>query len=73
MGKRKNKSKSGFVSGLIRKPTLNERMAMWRRMEAGDIDALMECAFLAGLDTEEQLRDYYRIKAEMETERNEYS
>ena len=66
MTKKEKKSKARFVSGLIRKPTIDERVEVWKRMEKDDVDALMECSLFMGMCTKKDLRRYYKSKAEEE-------
>jgi hypothetical protein len=48
--------------------SVRHKMALWAKMEEGDIDALMELSIMAGLDKRE---DWERVKRECAKYENE--
>lgn len=41
-----------------------EKLDLWKRMEEGDIKALMKLSFMRGIITEEEYADFQRIEKE---------
>jgi len=44
--------------------TVREKIKKFQRAENGDLDALMQLSLEAGINTQEQIDDFYRIQEE---------
>ena len=62
MRKRRSQSKEEGERREKALKAVHERMERWKRMEAGDVDALWECMYDAEMCTKEELDAYRKDK-----------